>query len=162
VEIDGDYAAYFRTLTGNEPCPYPRRLLEEEARGLCQALELSGPGRDAVMRAGRRHHVGKVHPVFQRTDESRSAAAGIGRRLAESPCSRRHEQRSRFRYELTSALAWLDGHDGEPGADLVAYLVAAGTERPRSAFRSDRCGGRQRGSGSCMGCGERGGKEAAR
>lgn len=114
-----------------------RHLLdvEDEARRLCEALELTGPERDAVTRAARWHDVGKAHPVFQGTLKSCAAAAGIVQALAKSPCSRRHE-RPRFRHELASALAWLARHDGEPGADLVAYLVAAHHGKVRLGLRS--------------------------
>jgi CRISPR-associated endonuclease/helicase Cas3 len=41
-----------------------------------------------------------------------------------------------FRHELASALAFLAQHDGEPDADLVAYLIAAHHGRVRMGLRA--------------------------
>jgi CRISPR-associated endonuclease/helicase Cas3 len=55
--------------------------------------------------------------------------------LAKSPCQARHD-RPFFRHELASALAWLAHHDGEPHADLVAYLIAAHHGKVRMSLRA--------------------------
>jgi len=113
-----------------------RHLLdvEDEARALCDALEVGGE-RGAIERAARWHDVGKAHPVFQKTLKSCTAVAGIAGALAKSPCSGRHERR-RFRHELASVLAWIDQHDGQDDADLVAYLIAAHHGKVRLGLRS--------------------------
>jgi CRISPR-associated endonuclease/helicase Cas3 len=113
-----------------------RHLLdvENEARALCAALEV-GAERAAIERAARWHDVGKAHPVFQRTLKSCTAIGGIVGALAKSPCSGRHE-RPRFRHELASMLAWIEQHDGEDDADLVAYLIAAHHGKVRLGLRS--------------------------
>lgn len=86
-----------------------------------------------VIRAGRWHDVGKVHPVFDRTMHAcNEAPQGF---LAKSPCKARHA-RPYFRHELASMLAWLAQHDGEPDADLIAYLVAAHHGKVRMSLRA--------------------------
>jgi CRISPR-associated endonuclease/helicase Cas3 len=130
-----DYGADWRSRQVH-PVALERHLLdvEDEARALCDALEV-GAERAAVERAARWHDVGKAHPVFQKTLKSCSLVAGIAGALAKSPCSGRHE-RPRFRHELASALAWIEQHDGEEDADLVAYLVAAHHGKVRLGVRS--------------------------
>jgi len=80
---------------------------------------------DRLVIAARWHDAGKAHPVFQQT-MIKAGAGAEGGPWAKSPRHRsaRHE-RPNFRHELASALAWLDVHDGEPDADLVAYLILA-------------------------------------
>jgi CRISPR-associated endonuclease/helicase Cas3 len=118
------------------PVALERHLLdvEDQARALCDALAV-GAERAAIERAARWHDVGKLHPVFQRTLKSCVAVADIASVLAKSPCYARHE-RTHFRHELASMLAWLDQHDGEEDADLVAYLIAAHHGKVRLAVRS--------------------------
>lgn len=88
---------------------------------------------DSVICAGRWHDVGKAHKVFDATmhccDE---APEGF---LAKSPCRGRHARRF-FRHELASMLAWLAQHNGEPDADLVAYLIAAHHGKVRMSLRA--------------------------
>ncbi|MCW5889583.1 MAG: CRISPR-associated endonuclease Cas3'' [bacterium] len=131
-----DYDADWRSCQIH-PVALERHLVdvEDEARALCDALGASVE-RAAVERAARWHDVGKVHPVFQKTLRSCTAVAGLAAgALAKSPCSGRHERRH-FRHELASALAWIDQHDGEPDADLVAYLVAAHHGKVRMGLRA--------------------------
>jgi len=74
--------------------------------------------------SARWHDVGKVHPVFQK---SLANAVGEGPgpwAKSNGTSSRRHERRG-FRHEVASALAWVEAHDGEPDADLIAYLIMA-------------------------------------
>lgn len=99
---------------------------------LCVAVAESA-NRVQVVRAGRWHDVGKAHPVFDRTMHTCSEAPqGF---LAKSPSRGRHE-RPYFRHELASMLAWLAQHDGEPDADLIAYLIAAHHGKVRMSLRA--------------------------
>ncbi|MBS0446698.1 MAG: type I-U CRISPR-associated protein Csx17 [Proteobacteria bacterium] len=102
------------------------------AEQLCASVG-EAASRDCVVRAGRWHDVGKAHPVFDRTMHA-CGIAPLGL-LAKSPCSARHE-RPFFRHELASMLAWLAQHDGEPDADLIAYLVLAHHGKVRMSLRA--------------------------
>jgi len=87
----------------------------------------------SVVRAGRWHDLGKAHAVFDATMHACGGApAGF---LAKSPCNGRHSRRY-FRHELASMLAWLDQHDGEDNANLVAYLIAAHHGKVRMSLRA--------------------------
>jgi CRISPR-associated endonuclease/helicase Cas3 len=102
------------------------------ADALCAALDET-THRNSVVRAGRWHDVGKAHPVFDRTMHACGLApAGL---LAKSPCKARHG-RNFFRHELASMLGWLAQHDGEPDADLIAYLVLAHHGKVRMSLRA--------------------------
>lgn len=122
------------------------RALTNELGGTVAALPL-----DAVHRAALWHDAGKAHPAFQRmlgvTDEQVGPQAkspgGRGSARYAVPANSwsgglppRDEPRPGFRHELVSALAWLCHHGGEPGADLVAYLVAAHHGKVRTSIRS--------------------------
>jgi CRISPR-associated endonuclease/helicase Cas3 len=99
---------------------------------LCDAVEET---RDkvSVVRAARWHDLGKAHEVFDATMHACDLApAGF---LAKSPCAGKHG-RPYFRHELASMLAWLAQHDGEPEADLVAYLIAAHHGKVRTSLRA--------------------------
>lgn len=86
-----------------------------------------------VVRAGRWHDLGKVHAVFDATMHAcQGAPTGF---LAKSPC-RGHHARKFFRHELASMLAWLAQHDGEPDADLIAYLIVAHHGKVRMSLRA--------------------------
>ncbi len=88
---------------------------------------------DSIVRAGRWHDVGKAHPVFNATMHSCDAAPlGL---LAKSPCKSRHSRKF-FRHELASMLGWLAQHDGEPDADLIAYLILAHHGKVRMSLRA--------------------------
>ncbi len=47
----------------------------------------------------------------------------------------RHERRY-FRHELASILGWLTQYDGQPDADLIAYLIAAHHGKVRMSLRA--------------------------
>lgn len=99
---------------------------------LCEAVGEEAHRR-MLVRAGFWHDVGKGHPVFQHTMHvCTEAPEGF---LAKSPCNGRHERRF-FRHELASALAWLAQHNGEPDADLIAYLIAAHHGKVRMSLRA--------------------------
>lgn len=102
------------------------------ARRICNQVD-EKVHRDAVIRAARWHDLGKAHHVFDATMHACDLApAGL---LAKSPCNGRHERKF-FRHELASMLAWLEQHDGEPDADLIAYLILAHHGKVRTSLRS--------------------------
>lgn len=104
----------------------------EHAKQLCKAVNKITYA-EPVIRAGRWHDVGKAHKVFDATMHAcDKAPAGF---LAKSPC-RGHHGRRFFRHELASMLAWLAQHDGEPDADLIAYLIAAHHGKVRMSLRA--------------------------
>jgi CRISPR-associated endonuclease/helicase Cas3 len=84
------------------------------------------------------HDVGKALGDFQEmlravagTEAPEGILAKSGKRGGSMPAHRRH-----FRHELASALVWLAKHDGEPQADLIAYLIAAHHGKVRLSIRS--------------------------
>ena len=110
--------------------------VEQEALALTSAVDLEGEVADRIARAGRWHDVGKAHEVFHRTMTACGEMVGKqDRQWAKSPCSGRHE-RPYFRHELASMLAWLLHHGDEPGADLIAYLIAAHHGKVRMSLRA--------------------------
>lgn len=108
----------------------------EHAARLCVAIDESSH-RDAVIRAGRWHDLGKLHPVFQRSMYRCRLPIDPAQPLAKSDCAGPmcHERRY-FRHELASMLGWLAQHDGEPDADLIAYLILAHHGKVRMSLRA--------------------------
>ncbi len=104
----------------------------EQAEKLCTAAGET-VHRGSVVRAGRWHDLGKAHAVFHATMHCCDKAPASF--LAKSPCNGRHS-RPFFRHELASMLAWLAQHNGEPDADLIAYLVAAHHGKVRMSLRA--------------------------
>lgn len=106
------------------------------AAELCDAVGET-ERRDEVIRAGRWHDLGKLHEVFQQSMYRCHPAVDPTRPLAKSDCSgaMRHS-RSFFRHELASMLGWLAQHDGEPHADLIAYLILAHHGKARMSLRA--------------------------
>jgi CRISPR-associated endonuclease/helicase Cas3 len=95
-----------------------------------------------LTRAARWHDLGKAYAPFQEL-LGRSAGDPL---LAKSKPKTANEDttggshrspglRRYFRHELASALAFLDQHDGEPEADLVAFLIAAHHGKVRMGIR---------------------------
>lgn len=125
--------------------------VEDAARALCERLACNPVEKEAVGTAARWHDVGKAHPAFQGMihrsfDEPESAA---GRLWAKSPKrdvrpryvfveGGKEVERSHFRHELASMLAWLEHRSGrtEIDADLVAYLILAHHGKLRMRLRS--------------------------
>jgi CRISPR-associated endonuclease/helicase Cas3 len=137
----------------------PRHLadVEDAARKLCDSLAIAEGS--AVIRAARWHDVGKAHEAFQnmlRTAHRNATAADLGEALWAKSGSMRDpltgqprkpgrpdyrvtgegKSRRHFRHELASALAWLAQHDGEPDADLIAYLIATHHGKVRLSLRA--------------------------
>lgn len=98
-----------------------RDLLEQ----LANLRTIDVPLRQLIVTSARWHDTGKAHEMFQRTLRKSGVGEGPGPwAKSDGTRSARHE-RPGFRHEVASALAWLEAHDGEPGADLVAYLLMA-------------------------------------
>lgn len=92
--------------------------------------------RDQVVRAGRWHDVGKAHAVFQHSMYRCNDAIGEVM-LAKSSCrGPLHHTRKFFRHELASVLAWLEQHEEEDDADLIAYLIGAHHGKVRLSLRA--------------------------
>lgn len=106
----------------------------EHADRLCAAVGET-THQASVVRAGRWHDLGKVHEVFQHS--MYRCKGGIWAPLAKTDCpGRMKHERSFFRHELASMLSWLAQHDGEPDADLIAYLIAAHHGKVRMSLRA--------------------------
>lgn len=118
----------------NKPVPLADHLshVAAQADKLCLAVgETSHRG--IVVRAGRWHDLGKAHEIFDATMHAcDKAPAGF---LAKSPCNGRHSRKF-FRHELASMLGWLAQHNGEPDADLIAYLILAHHGKVRMSLRA--------------------------
>jgi CRISPR-associated endonuclease/helicase Cas3 len=128
----------------------PRHLadVEDAARKLCKSLAVTAE--TAVISAARWHDVGKAHEAFQWMLRRAHMKGGLeplaeglwaksggsykGRPEYQVPGEK--EARKHFRHELASALAWLDRHEGEPDADLIAYLIAAHHGKVRLSLRA--------------------------
>lgn len=110
------------------------RHVAEHAQKLCAAVAET-VNTEAVVRAGRWHDLGKIHKVFQKS--MYRCKEDIGIPLAKSDCTgRMNHERKFFRHELASMLAWLSQHDGEPDADLIAYLILAHHGKVRTSLRA--------------------------
>lgn len=108
----------------------------DHAARLCAAVDETSH-RDAVIRAGRWHDLGKLHAVFQQSMYRCRLPADPTRPLAKSDCiGQMRHARPFFRHELASMLGWLAQHDGEPGADLIAYLILAHHGKVRMSLRA--------------------------
>lgn len=108
----------------------------EHAAQLCSAVSET-TDRDAVIRAGRWHDLGKLHAVFQDSMYRCRLPADPAQPLAKSDCSgSMQHSRPFFRHELASMLVWLAQHDGEADADLIAYLVLAHHGKVRMSLRA--------------------------
>lgn len=116
------------------------------ATDLCKGLATEGTLANAVVRAARWHDLGKAHEAFQCAlnkvstppdAETLWAKSNKRGRLVYQMCH--HEgapRRQFFRHELASMLGWLAQHDGEPDADLIAYLIAAHHGKVRMSLRA--------------------------
>lgn len=134
-----------RRSIGPRAVTLPDHLAHVALAAAALADRLAEPAAPKLVRAGRWHDVGKAHGVFQQTmvdcpemaGPAVDNAATLPVLWAKSCCAtlRRH-QRKYFRHELASALAWLANHDGEPDADLIAYLIAAHHGKVRMRLRA--------------------------
>jgi CRISPR-associated endonuclease/helicase Cas3 len=105
-----------------------------EAAGTAGGISIAENVRAAIIRAAAWHDIGKAHDAFQ----ARMGNADGSRGLLAKSSSRyvRQADRPYFRHELASALAFLQQHDGEPEADLVAFLIAAHHGKVRMGLRA--------------------------
>jgi CRISPR-associated endonuclease/helicase Cas3 len=153
VENDGQSYDYKASVTLAD---HTRHVVDElesivgrlrEGKGFVQLDE-----REAAMlvRAAWWHDLGKAYAPFQ--DKLGRVPGGPllaksqrkeAEREAPEDGAERPEQQQRpnglrryFRHELASALAFLAQHDGEPDADLVAYLIAAHHGKVRTGLRA--------------------------
>jgi CRISPR-associated endonuclease/helicase Cas3 len=132
-----DYADDWRS---QQRCPVPLAAhlthVAAHAAQLCEAVGETAH-RAGVVRAGRWHDLGKLHGVFQHSMYRCHLPADPARPLAKSSCAgpMRHS-RPFFRHELASMLGWLAQHDGEPDADLIAYLILAHHGKVRMSLRA--------------------------
>jgi CRISPR-associated endonuclease/helicase Cas3 len=104
-----------------------------EAAAIAREARLSTNLCEAIVRAAAWHDLGKAHQAFQARMGNGDGARGL---LAKSMEYNRRAGRPYFRHELASALAFLQQHDGEPQADLVAFLIAAHHGKVRMGLRA--------------------------
>ena len=103
----------------------------------------------AIVAAARWHDVGKAHRAFINMlltgcDDAEARRTTLWAKSGDSRvCRPRYwvdgpdeRDRTGFRHELASALAWLTYHGTEPNADLVAFLIAAHHGKVRASIRS--------------------------
>lgn len=127
-----------------EPVPLEPHLREVTvcARAIAQNVGLPLAEANALIRAGAWHDVGKAYAPFQTLlgrvpDGPLLAKSAEGRAPTERRTQAKAEGlREYFRHELASALAFLQQHDGEPDADLVAFLIAAHHGKIRMGLRA--------------------------
>lgn len=131
-----DYSGDWRSQQ-NTPVALTEHLahVADHAAQLCGALDET-TYLHQVVRAGRWHDLGKAHDVFQHS-MYRCHLPVVPPLLAKSNCPgpMRHT-RPYFRHELASMLGWLAQHEGEPDADLIAYLILAHHGKVRMSLRA--------------------------
>lgn len=140
------------TTTGSDPLscgfkeavPLERHLddVARHAKEIAEAIGLPAAETKALVRAGAWHDLGKVYEPFQILLGRASGGPYLAKSIGQSaPVERRRQVeaaglRRYFRHELASALAFLRQHDGEPDADLVAFLIAAHHGKVRMSLRA--------------------------
>jgi CRISPR-associated endonuclease/helicase Cas3 len=109
------------------------------ARDMAQAVGLPVGDAAALIRAGAWHDLGKAYVPFQAllgcTPDGPLLAKSMQKRAQQDPAKQKG-LREYFRHELASALAFLQQHDGEANADLVAFLIAAHHGKVRMGLRA--------------------------
>ena len=137
------------------PVTLARHLADVEHEALVLCASVKNAEHEAVVRAARWHDVGKAHEAFQYmlrdahrngTDTSLDEGhwAKSGRNPGRKPSRAEYRvlqdgksvKRTHFRHELASMLAWLDQHEEETDADLIAYLIAAHHGKVRMSLRA--------------------------
>lgn len=115
-----------------------QRHVLAEAEKLCEALGIDPGTRRTVLHAARWHDVGKAHDVFQATMRRglNSEGSTNAEFLAKTEKSNLRHNRSYFRHELASALAFLAHEGWSRDADLTAYLIAAHHGKVRLNLRA--------------------------
>ncbi|MGH8147330.1 MAG: type I-G CRISPR-associated helicase/endonuclease Cas3g [Rhodanobacteraceae bacterium] len=137
THAEPDFSGDQRSLQ-NKSVALPDHLghVADHAARLCAAVNETNHSA-SVIRAGRWHDLGKLHEVFQQSMYRCRLPADSTRPLAKSDCpGRMRHSRPFFRHELVSMLGWLAQHDGEPDADLIAYLILAHHGKVRMSLRA--------------------------
>lgn len=139
--------------------PLPQHLADAqtEAERLCNALNITGQDRDAIVMADRWHDVGKTHEAMDsmlREAHRQGTCQDLGdgfwakagrlpdRKLARAKYLVRNgeqeTERKHFRHELASMLAWLAAqrHADDDQTNLIAYLIAAHHGKVRLGLRA--------------------------
>lgn len=127
-----------------EPVPLDVHLdrVAGAASKIAKSVGLPSAEVRALVRASAWHDLGKAYEPFQtmlgRASDKPLLAKSVERR---APPERRDQAKKEglhryFRHELASALAFLQQHDGEPDADLVAFLIAAHHGKVRMGLRA--------------------------
>jgi CRISPR-associated endonuclease/helicase Cas3 len=80
--------------------------------------------------------VGKAYAPFQALLGKLDGGELLAKSTSNEKCDRPADLRPYFRHELASSLAFLQQHDNEPNADLIAFLIAAHHGKVRMAIRS--------------------------
>jgi len=112
------------------------------ARDIADTVNLPTIEANALVRAGAWHDLGKAYPPFQTLLGRASDEPPLAKSIERHASQMRRDQaeadglRKYFRHEVASALAFLRQHDGEPDADLVAFLVAAHHGKVRMGLRA--------------------------
>jgi CRISPR-associated endonuclease/helicase Cas3 len=107
----------------------------KEMMQLCSAIDETTYA-PVLHRAALWHDIGKAHEVYR----TRCGLEEGDVSLAKSPNYnwrvKHKSNRTIFRHELASALAWLAQHNGETDADLIAYIIAAHHGKVRMSLRA--------------------------
>jgi CRISPR-associated endonuclease/helicase Cas3 len=112
------------------------RHVRDGAKLLCEALDVPRAEANAVITASLWHDLGKAHGTFKLrcgladSDEPLAKTSDYNWRMKCPP------NRSHFRHELASALAWLQRGPQSEAHDLVAYLIAAHHGKVRMGLRA--------------------------
>lgn len=109
---------------------------------IAEAVGLPSAQAKALTRAGAWHDLGKAYVPFQTLlgrvpggPPLAKSVEGHGSR-ARRVQAKAEGLRKYFRHELASAIAFLQQHDAEPDADLVAFLIAAHHGKLRMGLRA--------------------------
>lgn len=112
------------------------RHVRDEAKLLCEALDIPSIEAEAIVTASLWHDLGKAHETFK----LRCGLADADEPLAKTPDYNWRKKcppnRRYFRHELASALAWLQRGPRGNVHDLIAYLIAAHHGKVRMGLRA--------------------------